>query len=428
MDNPRKRYEDPHMHPVEVHPTVAWALVLCTLMTVLAMPVLRHWQSGHHELVENLTSTIQTAKASTTLWDLNHGLQRSIERIETHLEESSPILQNALPTVQWALLHFGGVGNETVYAGRRQNMSENMRDNSGGSLILRKDFDHLVGPPFLHPQVLERRRRSQPSDQPPLEPDPRPALLHFHHQLQAKGIELIFMPVPTHAAIHPEALGAQADRPLSNPSLASLLNTLRQAGVHVFDPSEILKTTFSGQNPKSKAYLHTDSHWSPAAVDTVAEALANEIQQLVQLPPADRDWTRTSLKRQGRGDLWQALKLPANRPLYAEETLQAQEVTTWDGRLWSPKRDAPILLLGDSFSTVYSDPALHWGSAAGLAEQLAYHLQRDINRLARPDGSSDQVRRDLARQSEHLGNTKVVVYQVATRELSFGDWPVVEMK
>ena len=427
MNDHRKRYDDTRMQPIEVRPWVAWVLVVSSLAVVLVVPAWRQLATSHPSLADLRAELASTTghEAPGTLLDQalawNQNLQRGIEWTETGLEDGSPVLQTALPTVQWALLRFGGVGNETVYVGPRHGSDP----SRGGRLILRKGFDHLVGPPFLDPKVLERRRRSQPSGREALQPDPRPALLDLHRRLQAKSIELIFMPVPTHGAIHPEALGSPSSGPLRNPSLGPLLDELRRAGVHVFDPSELLSELANDLG--SQAYLCTDSHWSPAAVDAVAAALADRIHALVTLPPADRDWTRASFERRGRGDLWQALKLPAERSLFAEETVRVEEVTTWDGQLWAPKHGAPVLLLGDSFSTVYSDPALHWGSAAGLAEQLAYHLLLDVDRIARPDGSSDQVRRDLARQSERLNGTKVVIYQVATRELSFGHWPVIPL-
>ncbi|MEO1370305.1 MAG: hypothetical protein AAFX50_24240, partial [Acidobacteriota bacterium] len=204
------------------------------------------------------------------------------------------------------------------------------------------------------------------------------------------------------------------------PSLGPLLQTLRDAGVGVLDPSQDLAEL------GGLAYLRTDSHWSPAAVDRVAARLAEALERH-DLGPRSRDWVQTPLGRAGRGDLWRALSLPDDAPLLAEEAVETQQVTSWDGLLWQPVRGAPVLLLGDSFSTVYSDENLHWGAGSGLAEQLAYHLGRDVDRIARPDGASDQVRRELARQPDRLDGVRVVVYQVATRELSVGDWPVIEL-
>jgi alginate O-acetyltransferase complex protein AlgJ len=194
--------------------------------------------------------------------------------------------------------------------------------------------------------------------------------------------------------------------------------------MHVLDPSPILKELAASGEP---AYLRTDSHWTPNAVDLVAKAVAERLETIVDLPPADREWTRTRLERRGRGDLWRLLRLPTTHPQFAEEATTVEEVTAWDGQLWAPVRQAPVLLMGDSFATVYSDRGLFWGRAAGLAEQLAYYLRRDVDCLARAGGGSDVVRRELARQPERLSSKKVLVYQFACRKISAGDWPLVEI-
>ena len=54
-------------------------------------------------------------------------------------------------------------------------------------------------------------------------------------------------------------------------------------------------------------------------------------------------------------------------------------------------------------------------------------MERGLDVVARNDGSSDQVRRDLADSPERLDGKRVVVYQFATRELSVGDWPLISL-
>ncbi|MEO1082901.1 MAG: hypothetical protein AAFY88_01525 [Acidobacteriota bacterium] len=399
------------MTPADIRPATAWALVVGFALVLLAVPAWRQVASGHDGVLAAWNA--DDGAAASGLLSANRDLLGRLEAVETAFEDGSPLRAAALPTVQWALLRFG-VGNETVYvAGPRPEW-----------LTLRTGFDHTTGPAFLDPDVLERRRRAVPvHPDPPLQPDPRPALLDLHRQLQERKIELLVVPVPSKPAVVPSALGVRASpggSPARNPSLGPLLDTLRDAGIEVLDPSALLGEL--GED----SYLRTDSHWSPAAVDGVAAALAERLERF-ELGPRDRDWVRTPLGRTGRGDLWRALAVPAAEPLLPEETVETQQVTSWDGLLWAPVRGAPVLLLGDSFSTVYSDDNLHWGTGGGLAEQLAYHLGRDVDRIARPDGASDQVRRELVRRPGRLDGVRVVVYQVATREFSVGDWPVLEL-
>jgi len=89
-----------------------------------------------------------------------------------------------------------------------------------------------------------------------------------------------------------------------------------------------------------------------------------------------------------------------------------------------------VLLLGDSFTNVYSDPSLGWGGGAGLAEQLGYHLQRPVDRIALNAGGAHAARQALAQEqggTVRLAGKRVVIYQFAKRELSGGDWRLIDL-
>ena len=116
-----------------------------------------------------------------------------------------------------------------------------------------------------------------------------------------------------------------------------------------------------------------------------------------------------------------------------------------DGGPWRASPGAEVLLLGDSFSNVYSDRAafrserlgegFDWGEQAGLAEQLSYTLQRPVDRIARNAGGADAAPADLAREvaraaaagEDRLAGVRVVVWQFAERELAQGDWKSIAL-
>ena len=102
-----------------------------------------------------------------------------------------------------------------------------------------------------------------------------------------------------------------------------------------------------------------------------------------------------------------------------------------DRRAWEPRADADLLLLGDSFTNVYSQPDLGWGEGAGLAEQLSYELQRPVDRIAINAGGAWSARERLAaelrRGNDRLAGKRVVVYEFAARELTSGDWRRIDL-
>ena len=98
-----------------------------------------------------------------------------------------------------------------------------------------------------------------------------------------------------------------------------------------------------------------------------------------------------------------------------------------DGTPWRPSRDADVLVLGDSFSNIYSLESMGWGNAAGFVEQLSYVLRRPVDRIVQNDEGAFATREMLRRAGdERLDGKRVVIYQFAARELAFGDWKVYE--
>ena len=106
-------------------------------------------------------------------------------------------------------------------------------------------------------------------------------------------------------------------------------------------------------------------------------------------------------------------------------------MTQKDNTLWKSDPKADILLLGDSFSNIYSLPALNWGLSAGFAEQLSYHLQRPLDRISFNDNGSYATRRELARRlatgQNPLEDKKVVIWEFTARELAQGDWKKISI-
>lgn len=355
------------------------------------------------------------------IWATNRALLEAMEQFEDELEEESFLHRWVLPHIQSFMLTHLGLGNEQAYIGVND------------WLFYRPDIDYVTGPGFLEPAVLEARRRGGTLWKQAPEPDPVPALLDFDRQLRERGIRLVVMPTPVKPTVHPEQFTrriGESVAPLHNPSHEDFVRRLRAAGVAVFDPAVTLvdaRRSLSGAQ-----YLSRDTHWTPHAVDLVAQQLAVWLEESVELSPsAGNLLTRRSVAVQGQGDIAVMLLLPPGRELLPPEQVATSMVMRSDGRLWRPERGAEVLLLGDSFSNIYSDSTLGWGSGAGLAEQLGFHLQRPIDKLALNAGgalaSRQALQRALAAGEDRLAGKRVVVYQFATRELADGDWRIVSL-
>ena len=286
-------------------------------------------------------------------------------------------------------------------------------------------MDYVTGPAFLNPARLKRRAQAAG-----VQPDPVAAIVQFRDQLAARGIELVLVPAPSKASLEGEKLSdeASANSILENQSLGEFRKRMSAAGVRVFDATPLLAQR-KAKTPDAPLFLETDTHWRPEAMQFVAERLAT----FLALPKSVGDVMQISPKEiTARGDVARMLKLPATQQVYPPETVTIQQVERGDG-FWRPAREADVLLLGDSFTNIFSLEALGWGEAAGFAEHLSAALGgRPLDCILRnSDGAfatRDMLANELARGRDRLAGKKLVVWEFAARELAFGDWKLLDLK
>ena len=337
----------------------------------------------------------------------------ALHAFEDALENRAAVKQAVQPRLQAALTTAAGVGNDRTVPGE------------GGWLFYQPGLDYVTGPGFLDPGLL-RVRAARMIDRDRVEaaqPDPRPALRALHDDLARAGIRLVLVPVPDKAAIEARRLAASTDGGSAvpgNPDWARFAGEMRGAGIEVFDVPA----------PASRpAFLEHDTHWTPQYMQQVAEALARSIAP--QLPPAEPAplQIETTMVTHG-GDLVDMLRLPKDQRLFAPQRVEITRAVAADGTRWMPSDSADVLLVGDSFTNIYSDAAMGWGDSAGFAEHLSLALGRPLDVLAENGGAAAAVRLSLARAENRgrLGGKRLVLYQFAMRDLAGQHWPVVRLQ
>jgi alginate O-acetyltransferase complex protein AlgJ len=131
------------------------------------------------------------------------------------------------------------------------------------------------------------------------------------------------------------------------------------------------------------------------------------------------------------GDVAVMMRLPSDQKLFPEQSVTIRQVLQPEGLPWQPDPNADVLLLGDSFTNIYSMAGMHWGESAGFAEQLSLVMQRPIDRIAQNDAGAHATRqtlaRELARGERRLDGLRVVIWQFAIRELAVGDWKMIPL-
>lgn len=351
----------------------------------------------------------------------NATVLRSINDYEDDVERGSFLRDAVLPPAQSLLARYGA-GNEKAYPGR------------DGWLFFRPSIDLLTGSGFLDLKVLDRRSQGGNEWKAAPHPDPRIAITQFHKALAARDIQLVLMPTPVKAMIHPEKFAVLPDvvvAPMLNASHEAFVREMEEAGVLVFDPAMLLYETAHARLGVKPTYLATDTHWLPEAMGIVAKELAGFLREKADLPESSKRYQRVEAKAQGLGDIAAMLQLPENQTLYPEEAVTIQQVLDSHGELWEASEESEVLLLGDSFSNIYSLEGMNWGKSAGFAEQVSYHLGLPLDAILRNDSGAFATRQilagELARGRDRLKGKRVVVWQFAARELAVGDWKPIAL-
>ena len=408
----------------QVAPAVARTLV-AVFIVAMTVPHLAQLGIDPRLYLAAGDGPLPVATAGSASWlarvrSANRMLLARTRNIEDLLAEESVIGRHVRPVVQGIMTGWLAAGTAQVEVG------------TDGWLFYRPDLDHVIGRGFLSSSHLTRRAASGDTLASTPQPDPRPALFALDDALARRGITLIVMPTPVKPSAEADRVGGPlgGGRVVSNRSYARFVTELEEAGVRVFDLSLTLADMRrEGLGP---LYLATDTHWRPETVTRVAAELGALIEQTVSLADAAPVHRARRVDVTNHGDTVALLDLGTDQTRFAAETVSTIRIETTTGDAWQPDRMAEVLLLGDSFTNVYSLASLGWGEASGLAEQLSFALGRPVDRLSQNDDGAGAPRRllatELARDTEPLSRTRVVVYQFAARELSQGDWQPVELE
>ena len=257
------------------------------------------------------------------------------------------------------------------------------------------------------------------------------AIVDFRDQLRRRGIALVVVPAPVKPSIYPEWHSSRyqgRSGPVQNPSFAAFKDRLVSEDIHCFDPEPLLvEAKAAAAEP---LYLKTDTHWTPAGMELVAQALAGFVRRTVDLPPAVDRFTASPREVTGRGDIAMMLEFPEAWSVFPPETVTVREVRD-AGAAWRPDREARVLFLGDSFANIYSLAPMGWGETAGFAEQLSLALGLPLDTITRNDAGSHATREmlalDLQRGTDRLAGKQIVIWEFAARELACGDWKIIPL-
>jgi hypothetical protein len=346
--------------------------------------------------------------------------KENLKQVEEDLDNNSRLRNWVQPRLQELLTRFGRVGNKKAVVGQ------------DGWLYYQPGVAFLGGQAFLdHDRILSRQRAARMEAGEELHPDPRPAILAFAKALADRGIKLVLFPVPDKTMLEPQKLHGRWDNkapapPPRNPDFDRFFAEMQAAGVLAFNATP--KVLTPGEPPR---FLEQDTHWTPAWMNQVAREMAAFIKTSVPLPDVDAPGWKVQEQPATRvGDIVDMLKLPEGQTVFSPLTTTIAKVTNAAGENFEPDLKADVLLLGDSFTNIFSQAPMGWGESAGFAPHLAVALGRPLDVIAQNDAGAFATRnllaRELAAGEDRLAGKRVVIWQFASRELGVGDWKPID--
>jgi alginate O-acetyltransferase complex protein AlgJ len=400
--NPNEERSQRELATTEVSPRVARVMSLAFVALLAAVPLA---QAAMELRSQGWVQALDVFTRRPTREAL-HGYEQA-------LESRSAVKEAVQPRLQQVLTAAVRVGNDRVVIGH------------DGWLFYQPGLDYVGGPGFLDDALL-RVRATRMLDRDRLaaaQPDPRPALRALREDVARAGARLVLVPVPDKAAVEGRRLiggsGGVGDQP-GNPDWPRFAADMRASGVDVFDVP-----LPAGGGP---AFLAQDTHWAPRYMQEVARALAQSVAAYLPAPAGAALHTEPATVTR-LGDLVDMLRLPPDQRLFAAQATEIARVVSATGTRWTPRGDADVLLVGDSFTNIYSNAAMGWGDSAGFAEHLSLALDRPLDVLAENGGAAAAVRLSLARPENRgrLAGKRLVIYQFAMRDLVGQHWPVVRL-
>lgn len=276
---------------------------------------------------------------------------------------------------------------------------------------------------FYRPGVVASSERPAPHEATPQQA--LAAVRDLRDQLASRGIRLLVMPAPNKESIHPEPLtGRPATGAPAAADTRAFLAGCREHGIEVVDLFALFREQRNAVG--DPLYLHQDTHWTPAAAELAARAVATRLHELGWIAPGATTYTYRAVTDERLGDLVGMLQAPGIAARFVPERSPARQVVGSDGMPYRAPPVGDVVVLGDSFMRIYDQDG---PGAAGFIAHLAARLGRPVVGIVNDGGASTLVRQALARRARLLDHATVVIWEFVERDLRLGQegWTPVRL-
>jgi len=235
--------------------------------------------------------------------------------------------------------------------------------------------------------------------------------------------------IPTKADVYPEKLAAEAPDgalPYVAPYTRKLLAELAAEGVDCVD----LLPDFVAHrdDPEGLLYMPQDTHWTPRGLELAAALIAQRVKAYPWYESMASNavaYTTRTAPCTRLGDTCSMLT-DGERKGYRPLVLEAHQVVTPAGDLYTDSPESPLVMLGDSFTGVFQlEDCRHAGLSAHVAKETGIPID-----LIMAHGSGPQIRIRLARRGhDAIASKRLVIWTVVARDFYHyrSPWSVIPL-
>ncbi|MBN1128068.1 MAG: hypothetical protein JXA71_03735 [Chitinispirillaceae bacterium] len=251
--------------------------------------------------------------------------------------------------------------------------------------------------------------------------NPLPVLREFKSYLDRNNISLLFCVVPNKSDVYYEKLPVDAPADpgvIINPWGRKFLSDLENAGIEVVDLLPDFLAAKKGDAKNREAlYQKNDTHWTLRGLLVAARLIAGRIKQYPWYRELENGKVAFSLKDTvcfRLGDIVDRMP-ESDRRGYPADRMAAQQVLNPDGSLYKASRpDAPIMLIGDSFTGVFE---LIDCKGAGVGAHIAAECGVPVDVITSWGGGPLVRDKMLRARKNDLPKKRLVVYLMVARDL-----------
>lgn len=244
--------------------------------------------------------------------------------------------------------------------------------------------------------------------------NPLPRMVELKHYLDSLNVQLLVVPVPVKEEVYADKIVAGTPSDLCvNVNGREFIREMLSAGIDVLDLYPALVAARAADEPPHYSYQRYDTHWALPGMLAAMEQLATRVTQYSWYAesgaqPGSLVMKDTVVLREG--DL--VAHLPdSEKSKYTADTLAGMKIYKGD-KAYKGGKNAPILLMGDSFTGVFESVDQKSGGPGSL---LAYATGLDVQ-VATSWGGGPGVRSRMMKMQKDLQSKRLVIYMMTARD------------